>query len=91
VSRSSDLLKAAADYLDDGGNPLELLFLSENEVTFDECGDLADSLAMGARLVAWAMEHPREAAAFLSNGSAGMALDACTRAMAGINLSASPS
>jgi hypothetical protein len=87
VSRSSDLLKAAADYLDDGGDPFGLSFLSENGVASDECLDLADSLAMGARLVAWGMEHPLEAAAFLSSGSAGMALDATTRAMAKINLS----
>jgi len=88
VSRSSELLKAAAEALDDGRDPLNSAFLDEHGVTLDECYDLAESLAMGGRLIAWAMENPVQAAAFAANGSAGMAMDALTRAMAKINLSA---
>lgn len=48
--RSTDLLKKAADALDDGQIPLMNPFLADNEVTLDECYNLGDQLAMGARL-----------------------------------------
>lgn len=61
MSRTSDLLHSAAEALEDGQDPLATPFLAEHGVTYDECMDLADLLAMGARLTAWALEHPDEA------------------------------
>lgn len=49
--RSADLLKAAVEALEDGRDPLTNSFLTDNEVTLDECYDLADNLALGARIV----------------------------------------
>jgi len=86
MTRMTDLLKNAADALDEGEDPLALSFLSEHDVTLDECYDMAFKLAAGARLIAWATEHPREAAKFIEAGLAGMAMDAITRAMAVVNL-----
>lgn len=88
MSRSSELLKAAAAALEDGRDPLHNSFLCEHEVTLDECYSLAEYLAIGGRLIAWAMENPKQAAAFASSGSAGMALGTVTELMAKINLSA---
>jgi len=87
MSRSSELLKAAADALEEGSDPFHESFLGKHDVTADECFDLADSIAMGARLVAWATENPRQAAAFAASGSAGMAMETITKAIAKINLS----
>lgn len=58
MSRSTDLLRKAAKALDDGQDPLMNPFLSENDVPLDECFDLAERLALGARLVAQAFEEP---------------------------------
>lgn len=70
MSRSSELLKAAAGVLEfDRGDVFGDAFLAEHEVTFDECTGLADSLATGARLVAWAIENPRQAAAAVEAAS----------------------
>lgn len=71
--RSTDLLKKAADALDDGQIPLMNPFLADNEVTLDECYNLGDQLAMGARLLAWAMENPKLARAAISSAGDGMA------------------
>jgi hypothetical protein len=87
MSRSSELLKAAAAHLENGGDPFHE-FLADNDVTIDECFDLADSLAMGARLIAWAMENPRQAGIAARGGADFMKMDAITRALAKINLSA---
>lgn len=51
AERKVTLLKKAAAALDNGEDPFSTSFLSENDVTLDECGDLADSLALGARLL----------------------------------------
>lgn len=59
MARRTELLNAAADALDDGQIPLVDPFLSEHEVTLDECFSLAQQLAIGARLVAYGLEHPR--------------------------------
>lgn len=59
MSRIADLLNKSADALDLGQDPLTNPFLRANEVTFNECLDLADNLALGARIVAWAHENPR--------------------------------
>jgi hypothetical protein len=85
VSRQSDLLKAAADALEDGRSPLEGAFLGENEVTLDELFDLADWLAIGARLTAWAIENPRLAGAAASGAYDGMTMDTITRLLRKMN------
>jgi len=56
---TADLLRAAADALDDGQIPLTDPFLSEHEVTLDQCMSLAEQLAIGARIVAAGIESPR--------------------------------
>jgi len=53
------LLRAAADALEDGRDPLANPFLSDNDVTLDQCYSLADQLAIGARIVAAGIESPR--------------------------------
>jgi hypothetical protein len=75
VSRQSDLLKAAADALDDGRSPLEGAFLGDHGVTLDELFDLAERLSIGARLVAWAIENPKLAGAAASGASDAMRMD----------------
>jgi predicted nucleotide-binding protein (sugar kinase/HSP70/actin superfamily) len=56
---SAELLRKAADALDDGQVPLVNPFLSDHEVTLDQCMSLAQQLAIGARIVAKAIESPR--------------------------------
>lgn len=56
---SAELLRLAATALEDGRNPLASPFLSDNDVTLDQCLSLADQLAIGARIVAGGIEHPR--------------------------------
>jgi hypothetical protein len=63
MSRMPDLLRKAADALNDGRDPLTLPFLSDNDVTCDECFDMAELMAAGAQAVAWAMDNPKIAAA----------------------------
>jgi hypothetical protein len=86
MTRQSELLKAAAEALENGEDPFALHFLSEHEVTADECFDMADKIASGARIVAWATENPRRAAKFLESGSAGVAMSAITEALRRINV-----
>jgi hypothetical protein len=86
VIRQAYLLRRAADGLDNGEHPFGDEFLSGNQVTADECFDMAGLMAAGARVVAWAIDNPRDAAAFLSSGSAGMAMSAITEAMARIRI-----
>jgi hypothetical protein len=64
VSRGTDLLRSAADALDDGELPLSHGFLSRNEVTSDEAAALAQQLAIGARLVVLGIEQPKSAYGF---------------------------
>jgi hypothetical protein len=66
MSRHTDLLKTAADALSDGRDPFAADFLVEHEVTLDEVYDLSDLMAVGARLVAWGLEHPEQAVAALN-------------------------
>lgn len=47
--RATQLLKLAAAQLDDGMNPFTDTFLRENEVTSDECMDMADHTALAIR------------------------------------------
>jgi hypothetical protein len=60
------LLTAAADALSDGRDPFDHHFLVENEVTLDEVYDLSELVAIGARIVAWGLEHPEQAVAALN-------------------------
>jgi hypothetical protein len=79
--RSTSLLKAAADALDDGQIPLMNPFLADHDVTLDECISLAEQLAMGARLLAWALENPRLARAAVDGAQNSMALHMYTEIM----------
>lgn len=85
MSRSSELLKAAADALDDGRNPLANPFLSDHDVTLDECYSLAEWLAVGARLMAWAIENPRQAKTAVSGATDAMRMDVITRVLGKMN------
>jgi hypothetical protein len=60
MNRRTDLLNKAAEALENGEDPLALSFLSGHGVTSDECMSLAQQLAIGARVVAYGLEHPRE-------------------------------
>lgn len=53
------LLRKAADALDNGQIPLMNPFLSEHDVTLDQCTTMAELLATGARIVAAGIEDPR--------------------------------
>lgn len=59
MSRRADLLTAAAEALDDGRDPFSSEFLGKHEITRDECFSLAEQLAIGARIVARGLDHPR--------------------------------
>jgi hypothetical protein len=56
---SAELLREAADALDEGTDPFSTGWLSEHEVTFDQCMNLAKQLAIGARIIARGIERPR--------------------------------
>ncbi len=56
---SASLLRAAADALDAGQIPLMDPFLGEHDVTLDQCMSLAEQLAIGARIIAAAIENPK--------------------------------
>jgi hypothetical protein len=58
---SSELLRAAAEALDEGTDPFCQSFLAEHDVTFGQCMALSKQLAIGARMVARAIERPRSA------------------------------
>lgn len=66
ADRSTTLLRAAADALDDGRDPFDAAFLVLHEVTLDEVYSLGELMAVGARLVAWGLEHPEQAVAALN-------------------------
>jgi hypothetical protein len=57
ANRKTELLLAAADALDEGIDPFGATWLSEHEVALDECYDLSDNLALGARMLANAVEE----------------------------------
>ena len=59
MTSSAELLRRAAAALDDGQIPLVNPFLSDNDVTLDQCFSLAEQLAIGARIVAAGIENPR--------------------------------
>lgn len=81
MSRHADLLDAVADELEEGKSPLNHTFLVEHDVTADECMDLADSLALSARLLVWAMRNPRKAVVAAQGAGDFLLMDAITRAL----------
>jgi hypothetical protein len=52
MSRARDLLRLAAEALEDGRDPLSQAFLVEHQVTLDECYNLADAMAAAIRFAA---------------------------------------
>jgi hypothetical protein len=58
-ARQAELLKAAAEALEDGRDPLHDPFLSDHDVSLDECIGLAEQMALGARFMAWVIENPQ--------------------------------
>lgn len=60
ADRPEVLLTLAAEALDKGDDPLHVSFLSEHEVTLDEAYDLAENLALGARMVLEAWSELRQ-------------------------------
>jgi len=85
MTRASELLKAAADALTDGRDPLANPFLDEHAVTLDECYNLAGWLAVGAQLMAWAIENPRQAKTAVSSATDAMRMDVITRVLRRLN------
>ncbi len=61
-------------------------FLSDHDVTFDECMDMAEYLALGARLIAWAIENPKLVVAAAQGAGIGLQHHVFTEAMAKLNL-----
>lgn len=55
---TAELLRKAAEALDDGDSPLDNRFLAENDVSLDQAHALAGQLATGARFMALAIRHP---------------------------------
>jgi len=62
MASTTELLRLTANGLDRGETPLNETFLSEHQVTLDQAMTLAEQLAIGARIVAYAMDHPQSAA-----------------------------
>lgn len=60
MARSTDLLLAAAEWLDDGRAPLTHEFLVEHDVTIDEAYALAEHLAIGARMFMQVQDELRQ-------------------------------
>ena len=81
--RPQRLLIAAAEALEAGRDPLAQDWLVEHDVSLTEVYDLASSLAIGARLVHWATEHPEEAAAALDSAQLVMLRKRLDRVLAG--------
>jgi hypothetical protein len=88
MARMPDLLTKAADALDDGIDPLHFGFLSEHDVTSDECLDMAAFLALGARLMAWAIQNPKRAATLARGGLDAMHLEMITETLRRMNKAA---
>lgn len=53
-----EILEAAVDALHDGRDPFSDHFLIENDVTYDECMQLGDSLAAGLMLLMFVKDNP---------------------------------
>lgn len=59
--RMAELLDAASTALDNKVDPFHTNWLIEYDVTFDECMELSEWLALGAELVAAILRNPRAA------------------------------
>lgn len=57
-TRLVEILAAAADAMESGVDPFDTAFLVVNRVSVDESYVMGDLLALGARLVAFGLEHP---------------------------------
>jgi hypothetical protein len=79
------LLREAAAALEDGRDPLTTPFLSDFDVTLDECYDMAGWLAVGARLVAWAHENPKQAVIAARGAGDSLMMDAIIKALRKLN------
>lgn len=60
MSRNLEVLRLAAEALDDMRDPFDNSFLVDNSVTAEECFMLAEQLAFGARLAIVIMEEIRK-------------------------------
>jgi hypothetical protein len=87
MSRTSEVLRAAASALEEGTDPFNDAFLREHDITLDECFTLAEHLALGAQLLAWAMDHPQEARAAAEGASTNLRIRAFTELMSKADLS----
>jgi len=85
MSRMPDLLREAADALDDGRIPLMNPFLSEHDVSFEECMNMADFLALGARLMAWVVENPKHAAVAFQGAADSVSMTVITETLRRMN------
>jgi hypothetical protein len=59
MRHSAELLLAAAEALENHSDPLSEWFLTKYEVTLDQAMSLSEQLAIGARIMAHGIEHPR--------------------------------
>jgi hypothetical protein len=62
MASTAEQLRLIASGLDVGETPLNERFLSEHQVTLDQAMTLAEQLAIGAWIVAYALDHPQSAA-----------------------------
>lgn len=79
--RLTEILTAAADAMEDGMDPFDTAFLADNHVTLDECMTMAELLALGARLVAFGLEHPDVARGALNDAALASAYGALNDAL----------
>jgi hypothetical protein len=62
MASTAGLLRKASEALERGEDPFSGEFLRDNDVTSDQCMTLAQMLALGARVVARALEDPKSGA-----------------------------
>lgn len=77
-ARLVELLNHAADAMEDGQDPFNHAFLRDNRVSLEEVFTMGELIALGARLVAFGLEHPEVARGALNGAhlaSARQALD----------------
>jgi hypothetical protein len=76
MNRMAQLLDAAADALDDYRDPFHESFLAQHHVVGDEVLELSTLMAMGTRIMAFALSHPAAAGAALDGATASVVGDA---------------
>ncbi len=67
MMRIAQLLREAAAHLENMGDPFSESWLRAHKVTDDECSTLSETLAVGARIVAWILDHPQEAGTLINS------------------------